>query len=219
MGRDRISSATTRMIDDRPQPDGSDRRFVTRADVPALAATLAQAFAGNPGMSWTFRNPATRPHKLERGFADYMRHIWLPRGECWTTERLDGAALWAAPGKWEVPGRIQLRLLPGVLTSARLELPRLMRYLALVESKHPHEPHWYLAILGVAPASQGRGFGSHLMRPVLERCDSERTPAYLETDTERNVQLYERHGFKVTEEFPLPGGGPPIWLMWRDPEV
>ena len=219
MGRDRISSATTRMIDDRPQPDGSDRRFVTRADVPALAATLAQAFAGNPGMSWTFRNPATRPHKLERGFADYMRHIWLPRGECWTTERLDGAALWAAPGKWEVPGRIQLRLLPGVLASARLELPRLMRYLALVESKHPHEPHWYLAILGVAPASQGRGFGSHLMQPVLERCDSEGTPAYLETDTERNVQLYERHGFKVTEEFPLPGGGPPIWLMWRDPEV
>ena len=217
MGGDRISSATTRMIHDRPQPDGSDRRFVTRADVPALAATLAQAFAGNPGMSWTFRNPATRPHKLERGFADYMRHIWLPRGECWTTEHLDGAALWAPPGKWEVPARIQLRLLPGVLAAARLELPRLVRYLALVESKHPHEPHWYLAVLGVAPASQGRGFGSHLMQPVLERCDSERTPAYLETDTERNVQLYERHGFKVTEKFPLPGGGPPIWLMWRDP--
>ena len=55
------------------------------------------------------------------------------------------------------------------------------------------------------------------MQPVLERCDAEGTPAYLETDTERNVQLYERHGFEVTEEFDLPGGGPPVWLMWRPP--
>jgi len=217
MGGDRISSSTTRMIHDRPLPDGSDRRRVASADVPALANTLAQAFAGNPGMSWTFRDPSTRPRKLEKGFADYMRHIWLPRGECWTTTRLDGAALWLPPGEWEVPMSVQLRLAPKVLANARAETVRLMRYLALVESKHPHEPHWYLAILGVGPAGQGRGFGSHLMQPMLERCDSEGVPAYLETDTERNVQLYERHGFRVTEEFPLPGGGPPVWLMWRAP--
>ena len=217
MGGDRISSAPTRMSHDRPQPDGSDRRLVTHADASVLATTLARAFAGNPGMSWTFRNPATRPRKLERGFVDYIRHIWLPRGECWTTQRLEGAAMWLPPGAWEVPIRAQLRLFPSVLASARLELPRLMRYLALVEGRHPREPHWYLAILAVDPASQGRGFGSHLMQPVLERCDSEGLPAYLETDTERNVQLYGRHGFEVTEEFPLPGGGPPIWLMWREP--
>ena len=217
MGEDRISSAPTRMIHDRPQPDGSDRRLVTPADVPALAATLAQAFSDNPGMSWTFRDPSTRPRKLERGFVDYMGHIWLPRGECWTTDGLDGGALWLPPGAWEVPLRVQLRLLPKVMATARLELPRLMRYLALVESKHPHEPHWYLAILAVSPGRQGRGFGSHLMQPVLERCDRNGEAAYLETDTERDVALYERHGFGVTEEFPLPGGGPPVWLMWREP--
>ena len=203
------------MIHDRPQPDGSDRRQVEPADVQALATTLARAFRDNPGMSWTFRDPRTRPGKLERGFVDYLRRIWLPRGECWTTHALDGAALWLPPGRWEVPWQVQLALLPRVLASARLEAPRLMRYLALVEGKHPHEPHWYLAILGVDPSRQGRGFGSHLMQPVLERCDADGTPAYLETDTERNVQLYERHGFEVTEQFDLPGGGPPIWLMWR----
>ena len=26
-----------------------------------------------------------------------------------------------------------------------------------------------------------------------------------------------RHGFEVTEEVQLPGG-PPVWLMWRDPQ-
>ena len=205
------------MIGDRPQPDGSDRRLVARADVPELAAALGRAFADNPGMSWTFRDPATRPRKLELGFGDYLRHIWLPRGECWTTRELGGAALWLPPGGWEIPMRVQLRLLPGMLAHARLETLRLLRFFSLVEAKHPHEPHWYLAVLGVDPSRQGRGFGSHLMQPVLERCDSEGLPAYLETDTERNVQLYERHGFVVTEKFDLPGGGPPIWLMWRAP--
>lgn len=206
------------MIHDRPQPDGSDRRPVDRADVPAIAGTLARAFADNPGMSWAFRDPSTRTHKLERGFGDYLRHVWLPRGECWTTERLDGAALWLPPGGWEVPALLQLRMLPFALATARLEMLRLLRFISLVESKHPHAPHWYLAVLGVDPSRQGRGFGSHLMQPVLERCDSDGTPAYLETDTERNVALYERHGFEVTEQFHLPGGGPPVWLMWRKPK-
>ena len=66
MGRDRIFPGT-RMIHDRPQPDGSDRRLVTSADVPALAATLAQAFSGNPGMSWTFRNPRHGRASSRRG--------------------------------------------------------------------------------------------------------------------------------------------------------
>jgi len=187
------------------------------ADVPAVTATLARAFENNPATSWTLRNASTRRQKLERGWAGYMRHVWLPRGECWTTNALDGAALWLPPGGWEVPIWLQLRLLPMVLASTRLETVRLMRYISVVEAKHPHKPHWYLAVLGVDPDRQGRGFGSHLMRPVLERCDADGVPAYLETDTEKNVQLYSRHGFAVTEEFNLPDGGPPIWLMWRDP--
>ena len=205
------------MSHERPQPDGSDRRLVIEADVTDLGNVLGSAFANNPATSWTFRDDSTREGKLQRSFTDYLRHIWLPRGECWTTDALDGAALWLPPGRWEIPVGVQLRLAPKVLATARLEVVRLMRFLNLVEQRHPHEPHWYLAMLGVDPDRQGRGFGSHLMQPVLERCDENGDAAYLETDTERNVQLYERHGFKVTEEFPLPGGGPPIWLMWREP--
>ena len=114
--------------------------------------------------------------------------------------------------------RVQLRLLPKVLATARLEtraadaLPRRWWRASTRTSRTGTSRSW-----AWTPDRQGRGFGSHLMQPVLERCDADGTPAYLETDTERNVQLYERHGFKVTEEFPLPGGGPPVWLMWREP--
>ena len=184
-----------------------------------MADLLARAFADNPGMGWVFRDPATKPGRMERLFALLLERVWLPRGECVTTTALDGAALWLGPGRWHLPLSAQAALLPRVARVAGRETPRMLRGMSITDAKHPTTPeHWYLAVLGVAPGSQGRGFGSHLMAPVLERCDREGTPAYLETDTERNVALYERHGFRVTERFTMPGGDePPVWLMWRDP--
>ena len=35
------------------------------------------------------------------------------------------------------------------------------------------------------------------MQPVLERCDADGIPAYLESTKERNVGFYEQHGFAV----------------------
>ena len=202
---------------DRPQPDGSDLRTIQPGDLPELSVALARAFEGNPGMGWTFRSDARRRGRLERGFELYLQRIWMPRGDPFTTEQLAGAACWLPPGGWHLPMAQQLRLLPGIASRAREDTPRLLRFFQIADAKHPREPHWYLALLGVDPDHQGRGFGSHLMRPVLTRCDREKLPAYLETDTERNVAFYERHGFAVTEKFDLPGGGPPIWLMWREP--
>ena len=42
-------------------------------------------------------------------------------------------------------------------------------------------------------------------------------PAYLEATSERNKQLYLRHGFEVTGEIKLPDG-PRMWPMWRTPK-
>lgn len=86
-----------------------------------------------------------------------------------------------------------------------------------MDAKHPNRPpHWYLAVLGVAPEWQGRGLGSLLMHPAFDEMDTAGLPAYLETSTPRARSLYERHGFTVTGELNVPMGGPPIWLMWRE---
>ena len=86
-----------------------------------------------------------------------------------------------------------------------------------MESRLPDEPHWHLFFLGVDPERQGQGVGSALMRPMLERLDREGTPVYLEASTERSRALYIRHGFVCLDEVRLPGGGPPLWRMWREP--
>ena len=55
-----------------------------------------------------------------------------------------------------------------------------------------------------------------LLRPVLDRCDTEGAPAYLEATNKRNLPLYRRQGFEVREELDLPNG-PRLWTMWREP--
>jgi ribosomal protein S18 acetylase RimI-like enzyme len=42
--------------------------------------------------------------------------------------------------------------------------------------------------------------GSALMREVLEKCDGEQMPAYLESSNRENLTYYRRHGFEVQEE-------------------
>jgi ribosomal protein S18 acetylase RimI-like enzyme len=201
----------------RPQPDGSDLRAVTAADVPALAPRLAAAFQDDPGMSWALSDASRRPRRLERSFAELMRRVWLPRGVGHTTTDAVGAALWLPPGGWRLPIALQLRLTPRMLRFAGIETWKVVAMNARAERHHPETPHWYLALLGVDPAAQGRGYGPHLARPILDRCDQERTPAYLETGTERNVTLYRSMGFEVTDEFDLPRSGPRVWCMWREP--
>ena len=83
--------------------------------------------------------------------------------------------------------------------------------------RHAHEPHWYLAAIGVEPEYQGQGIGGALMRPILQRADNEHLACYLETHRESNVRLYQRHGFAVSELAEVPGHPIPIWAMHRKP--
>ena len=108
-------------------------------------------------------------------------------------------------------------MLPQALLLFGREPPRVLRAVAGSGSKHPSEPHYYLRFMGVVPERQGRGIGSALIRPALERCDREGVLAYLEATTARNAALYERHGFDTFEETRLGGDGPPLWLMLRRP--
>ena len=49
------------------------------------------------------------------------------------------------------------------------------------------------------------GARDEVLAPVLERCDAEGVPAYLESSKESNVSFYRRHGFDVTGGTPLRG--------------
>ena len=196
--------------------EGEVRR-AEEAERETLAAALTRAFLDDPVMSWTIKPEGMRPRVLDRIFRVRLRQL-MRHSETWTTDDLAGAAVWAPPGHWKTTTREDLELARCTLHPRLLwRAPVVSRGLLGVENAHPPSPpHWYLAILGTEPASQGQGMGSAMLQPILHECDSDGVAAYLESSKERNLAFYGRHGFKVTRELHLPRG-PTIWQMWRDP--
>ena len=192
-----------------------DVRKASSDDLPAIADALSRAFHDDPVMEWLFPESRTRPRWTQAFFGTRARQL-ISQEEVWMTSESSGAALWAQPERWKLSFRETLDVMARIGRGVGRRTVRGLRGLSLIEERHPHEPHYYLAVLGVEPSVQGTGLGSALLDPVLRSCDEDGIPAYLESSKERNIAFYARHGFRVTEEVRMPKG-PPIWLMWRDP--
>lgn len=192
-------------------------RPATPGDRPRLLRALAEAFYDDPCMGWVFRDERRRPEQLERIFGYFGERMWFDHDLTHTTDAVAGASIWVAPERWHVGTFRELLMLPGMISSAGLrDLPRMLRFIARMESEHPRRPHYYLPVIGVAPAWQGKGIGTALLAPILARCDREGMPAYLEASTPRSRACYERNGFRVTGEMRV-ADSPPVWPMWREP--
>ncbi len=197
--------------------EGGSVRKARDDEYPRVAGVIARAFYDDPVLSWFFRDDSRRMDQLERLFAFFGDKVWFSHELTYTTERLVGGAVWVPPEQWRVSVLDQLRMMPGFVSSAGVrDLPRALRGFNLMESKHPHDPHYYLPVVGVEPEWQGKGLGTALLQPMLERCDREGVAAYLEATSSRNRTCYERVGFEVVEEFAFPKG-PPMWAMRREP--
>jgi GNAT superfamily N-acetyltransferase len=136
-----------------------------------------------------------------------------------TTAGVTGAALWMPAGRAPMSDDRADRADRFAAELAELCAPhdgRILELVGLMDQLHPHEPHEYLWFIGVVPAAQGRGLGSALIAPVLQRADRAGHPAYLESTSPHNKALYERHGFRAAAPFAV-AGGPPMWPMWPDP--
>ena len=76
---------------------------------------------------------------------------------------------------------------------------------------------WYLYNLSVKKDAQGKGIASKLLRPMLEFCDDERMVAYLETNKDSNVGLYQHYGFDLVKEEIIPKTPVTHYAMVRNP--
>jgi ribosomal protein S18 acetylase RimI-like enzyme len=192
-------------------------RLATADDVPALIPVLARAFATDPFVGWLVRADARRDAGFARCFALSLRVLALPHNQVFTTDDCSGAALWIPPGKWKMGlarELWQVRHWAAICGWKRMLSVQLAT--APLIAAHPRTPHHYLYVLGVDTAVQGKGLGRTLLAPMLERCDREHMPAYLETATERNLGFYKNLGFAITGEIAVKRG-PRVWLMWREP--
>ena len=190
---------------------------VAPGQVEAVADAVARGFHDNEIWRWVVPDEARCLKLMRRAYRLRLRGVYTKRGEAWTTPGCEGGAFWIPPGQPKRRPREELAeafaLLPGIGLGGARRGTRIER---LLDEHHPHEPHWYLECLSIAPEHQRQGHGAALLAPVLDRCDRDDIPAFLETNRESNLPYYRRFGFELTERIGLPDS-PPLWLMWREP--
>jgi len=190
-------------------------RRAAGADLPAVVQTLTAAFFDDPVFEWWVADPRRR-RQLLPPFFEITVDLNHPHGGIYTTDPVPAAAaVWVPPGR-QPAGEAAEEMVAAYIEAAEETAERLLAAFTLMEEVHPTEPHAYLFLLATQPPWQSCGLGSALLREVLQRCDAEETPAYLEATTVGNQRLYHRHGFEVTGEIKLPDG-PSMWPMWREP--
>lgn len=194
---------------------GIHPRKATPDETRAVAEALAAGFFDDPVIGWAWTEPERRREILPDFF-----ELWvvgcMEYDEVYTIPDLSGAALWMPPRVQRAFDENAEAFAIDVERAARESAPAVMELLTLLDDNHPHEPHYYLPIMATRPERQGRGIGSALLDTVLEQCDREALPAYLEATSARNESLYARHGFHTIGELPLPDG-PALHAMWREP--
>ena len=183
----------------------------TADEEAAVFAVLTLAFSSDPASRWTWPEPRTFIAAFPR-FAKAFGGAAFAKG---TAHRIGwvGAALWLPPGAGPDEAAMDTLMQETADAGTATDGPKLMQQMA---SHHSQEPHWYLPLIGIDPAHQGKGLGSALLKHATDICDRDGMPAYLESSNLANVPLYERHGFTALGRIQV-GGSPVLTPMLRRP--
>jgi ribosomal protein S18 acetylase RimI-like enzyme len=192
------------------------------SQVDEAADALARGFVHDPLLVYVLPDVDDRVRRLPTHFGAIIRY-GVMYGDVFTTAgRASGAAVWFRPGdvamderRMEASGRARIPDILGANAFARLM--DVGAPLAALRAADAPEAHWYLPLLGVDEELQGRGIGSALIQPILDRADHDALPCYVETPQPRNVPFYERHGFRVLREIKHRASGITLWTFRREP--
>jgi GNAT superfamily N-acetyltransferase len=187
-------------------------RPAAEIDVGRAIDVLARAFRADPITRWAWPDDAVYDRHFA-GFAVAFAGAAFAHGTALVDDDYAGAALWLPPGAHaneEALGAII------AMTVAEERQVHLFELVELQANTHPQAPHWYLPLIGVHPAHQGKGVGSRLLTRSLQLSDEQGLPAYLEATSPGSRDLYQRFGFEVVTELQV-ADSPPMWPMLRRP--
>lgn len=191
-------------------------RTMTRADMTAVCEVIGLAFADNPSTLANVRGDRTRARRVMR---DAVRIAKFGRPWSHALVAVQGDTVVGALNAAEWPhcqmGVVEkFKTAPAMALIMKTALPRAFTMMSKREARDPHEPHWHIGPIGVRPQLQGHGVGKALLSAFLTTIDEVGAPAFLETDVDRNVELYESFGFVVTSREDIVGVN--TRFMWRD---
>jgi ribosomal protein S18 acetylase RimI-like enzyme len=194
--------------------DGIVVRPMRAADLDQACETVGLAFADNPSTLAVAGDRASAQRIMRAGvrIAKFTQRssYALVASDATRIVGVLNAAEW--PG-CQMPAREKIRNAFAMVRIMGMALPRMLKLIGARANHDPRERHWHVGPIGVHPDVQGRGVGKALLTSFLAMADQHESPAFLESDVDKNVALYERFGFvTVGEEMIL---GVSNRFMWR----
>jgi ribosomal protein S18 acetylase RimI-like enzyme len=202
-------------------PEGRPGASERAEALDRISRLLTRAFFNDPFYTYIMPQEKRRANQLlwwMKALTEYTYRF----GSIQVLPDYRGAAFWLGPDHtmFSTAKLMQLGLYK---VPWMLGIPCMMRTLKVTGmwEKWHHlapRPHLYLAVIGIDPSCQRKGWGSRLMAPVLKIADERGWFCHLETATEGDIAFYSRHGFEVTQSGRM-NNGTPHWAMDRKPKV
>jgi ribosomal protein S18 acetylase RimI-like enzyme len=183
--------------------------------------TLSKAFHHDPIFSSIIPDTNQRLKTLRYYFQHVIKY-GLRYGEVYSSPNLECISVWLPPKnsshtKWKAIKTGAL-ILPVKVKWKYLALQnKIHKFSDNIHRKLVHYPHWYLSLIGVGPNHQGKGFGQQLLSTTINRIDLESKPIYLETNKEKNVEIFRYFGFRILQKVMVPGTKFFHWSLLRNP--
>ncbi len=196
--------------------------IVQKKDLDKLAEVSADAYEDYPLHNWLTKG------KYDKKASKILMQITLRTMTedaiiYADSEELNGFAAWLPFGftgnkalPFLLKGGLKLILHSGFGIISRLQTYE--NYAMNLKKEFTDNYDWYLFNLSIKKDAQGKGLASKLMRPMLKFCDDEKMVAYLETNKEKNVSLYNHYGFELKKEEVIPKTTVTHYAMVRKPK-
>lgn len=167
---------------------------------------LAYTFAAQPTIDYLFRVAGDRKRQVTHLYLRLLLDMLVATGQpllaVMLEDRVIGlAAIYEPKVKASVWGGLRL-LLRLTLGAGLPAVWRLLRLMMAIEPHYPTAPYYHLVMLAVHPDFQGRGFGRQLLDRIhaLSESHPTSTGVWVETDTQKNILMYEHFGYSLQEQ-------------------
>jgi len=195
---------------------------VRKSEIPKARRVLADAFKDDPLFRTLFGNAADMAYKYSKVAEMMLRHCIKYGAVYASSEQLEGIMALTQDRNTHITTWRLIRS-GGIVPFLSIGLGSLMRVAGSLspidevrKKQMKNKAYAYIQIIGVASEHQGKGYGGKMLRALIEASDDADLPIYLETETESNVALYERFGFRTCQHMKMPVIDQPMWAMIRE---
>jgi hypothetical protein len=175
----------------------------TYSDKSLIVDILSKSFDTNKSVNYLVKQDKYRKERI-RILMEYAFDVCYSSGEVFLSVNKKACALILFKDKKKTNAEsIFLDVRLAVYSIGLFRIKKILAREAKVKALHPKEPFYYLWFLGVAPAHQREGTGTHFLNELIQDSISQNRRLHLETSSIANIAWYKKFGLEIYDETDL----------------